>query len=514
MGLYMKDISNASYTNKDFNTIYSELLDIADELSPTWKPSQSAESDPGVVLLKLDALMADKNNYNIDKNILELFPESVTQYANAREIFEQCGYVMPYYNAASVDVNLVFSKDPDDIKLEEDETSVYHIPQFTMICDDSKNVVYTLIEEAIISSSNQILGINNASQKTVKALQGRCNDYKFNTNSSTNKITYDNLDYNNRLYFRESNVAENGIFIQNIVNGIPSENFSDWLKVDNLVTQEHNTTCYKFGISKDNRCYIEFPDDIANLIGEGIAIKYLTTSGVDGNIGDSILSKFFTDLTVSVDIYTAEGTIKDSDDSSKLNTTITSDNIYIDNLFASENGSNPQSIEAARISYERVKNTFDTLVSLRDYSNFVRTSGEVSNGFVCDRTNDVQSSYKVMTITDNGSDKLVSKVATSVEGDPEMTAFDLKIYALKYMNPVTDMSRFDITFTPVQYGVEVASIISDMEDVKSIQHDFQPLAEDKIMFIQLQYPIEAKIIPYNKLGARSSVHRITYLPQA
>ena len=62
-------ISGLSYTNKDFNTIYSELLDLVKTLTNKWDPSISNESDPGVVLIKLGALLADKNNYNIDKNI-------------------------------------------------------------------------------------------------------------------------------------------------------------------------------------------------------------------------------------------------------------------------------------------------------------------------------------------------------------------------------------------------------------------------------------------------------------
>ena len=79
MTKYDRDLSNMSYTNKDFGSIFPELLELAKKLSYKWNPIESDESDPGVVLLKLAALMTDKDNYNIDKNILELFPMSVTQ---------------------------------------------------------------------------------------------------------------------------------------------------------------------------------------------------------------------------------------------------------------------------------------------------------------------------------------------------------------------------------------------------------------------------------------------------
>ena len=87
-------ISNLSYTEKDFQTIYPALLDLVKKLTLKWDPSASNESDPGVLLLKLNALIADKCNYNIDKNVLECFPLSVTQDENARQLFEQLGYYM------------------------------------------------------------------------------------------------------------------------------------------------------------------------------------------------------------------------------------------------------------------------------------------------------------------------------------------------------------------------------------------------------------------------------------
>ena len=89
-------LTNMSYTNKSFQDVYEEMLDLAGKISYRWNPKESNESDPGVVLLKLCAILADKLNYNIDKNVLECFPVSVTQESNARELFAQLGYYMPW----------------------------------------------------------------------------------------------------------------------------------------------------------------------------------------------------------------------------------------------------------------------------------------------------------------------------------------------------------------------------------------------------------------------------------
>ena len=76
-------LSSMSYTNKDYRAIYTELLELVKKLTYKWDPTITNESDPGMILLKLDAIIGDKNNYNIDKNILEAFPETLTQEFSA-----------------------------------------------------------------------------------------------------------------------------------------------------------------------------------------------------------------------------------------------------------------------------------------------------------------------------------------------------------------------------------------------------------------------------------------------
>lgn len=491
MAVYDRFVNNTSYTNKDFNSIYSELLDLVDSISPKWKPSQSNESDPGVLLLKLAALIGDKANYNIDKNILELFPESVTQYPNAREIFEQCGYKMPYYRAAEVVVSLTLR---DQEKLKEKLGSLeksYNIERFTMVSSNDNTAVYTIVDPINIKTDQ--------STTFVKALQGIIKDYSIN-NSTT--ILYDSLDSNNRLYFSESDIAENGIFIFNkAADGTINYTNNDWQQVDNLQTQPLNTKCFKFGVSRDGgRCYIEFASDIANLIQNGLHIKYILTDGYNGNIGKRVLSKFYSDNVV---FKTTE-----------LN--LTSDLIYITNDLPSEKGADPETLADARRNYERVKTTFDTLVSLRDYTNFLKTSDQCSNGYVCDRTNDLQDTYKIIS-SDGSLQSMKTKVrksreevdvyssATAESPDdnkkwiekPNMDAFDLKIYGTKFIDPVTSDSRFDLSFEPLN-EIIVSNIVLDMENVKCIQHNiYSP--DDGLVGIVLKYPISAKIIPQYKL---------------
>ena len=503
MTQYERDLSNLSYTNKDFGTIYPELLDLVKKISYKWDPSESDESDPGVVLLKLAALMADKNNYNIDKNILETFPLSVTQLQNARQLFEQCGYCMSYYQSATTTASMTLVKDgepkitdddrailsPNDVEFDKDDVAnirYYVIPKYTMISDLENSVVYTTTEDATLPSDGRTI-------EGIPVVQGIINTYTINGESV---ITAANLDYNNRLYFTETDIAENGIFIE-FENGSTNE----WTKVDNLVLQRNGTYCYKFGTTSDgSSCYIEFPDDIDTLIGNGITIHYLRTQGIAGNVGKKRLCQFYTDVTATryIDPQHTQEVIVSTYESA------TSGNVYITNMEASTNGADPESIDSAYRNYQKIKTTFETLVSLRDYENFLYTNKNVSNCFVCDRTNDIQSSYKVVD-GDNTAAVTVSKIH-KVDSEPEMNAFDLKVYGLSYVANPTTTEAFNRSFHIIDQKADTytewVEILNDTDELKSLQHNYKSFEYNRIIMLMNRYPIISRIIPQYKLETK------------
>ena len=522
MTQFEREVSNLSYTNKDFSTIYPELLDLAKKLSNKWDPTTSNESDPGVVLLKLAALMADKTNYNIDKNILELFPLSVSQDVNARQIFEQCGYCMKHYQSATTIVNLTFLSDPQFKELayadeQRQKTAVrkYEIPRFTMITNEDSTNVYTFVEPVEVHTSGYSRSIN------AEVMQGVAMNYAINGNTL---ITVENLDHRNRIYFAETNIAENGIFVCNKTT--EPYNYDEWYKVDNLLIQPSKSKCYKFGLTDGGAtCYIEFPEDIAELIDEGIYITYLLTDGTSGNIGKNRLNNWYGDVSVNVSDISVSSS--DANFGVVESVIITNKNIKIENLNPSTNGKDPETIEEAYINYEKIKTTFDTLVTVEDYSNALVTTKNASNGFVCDRLNDVQSSYIVMdtehglrrntyhvkskpvikqviipqdTII-NGSALTTATAVNAIVEEPELTAFDLRIYAFEYTDNdgtlksyVRSYSITDTSIRDIQTGY-----LGAIRELKSINHDFENFIEDRIILLKNKFPLIARIIPAFKL---------------
>lgn len=480
-------LQNISYTNKDFTRIYEELLDLVKELSSKWDPSLSNESDPGVILLKLNAIIADKCNYNIDKSVLECFPLSVTQLSNARQLFAQLGYFMKWKRSATTQVTINWSGEttyPDQYA---------NIEPFTMVTDKDETVVYTLlgpydsINKYAVGKIKLLCDGASSSSISCNAIQGVPVDFSLSGNKL---ITVENLDNDNRLYFADYNVAENGVFI---TNAGEEDNYNKWERKDNLSVENYGNYYYKFGVSKDgNYCYLEFPEDVETLFGEGVYIKYIRTDANYGNINANSIYKFYNDITAELD-----------DENIILNPDV----ITMFNPNSANDGEDYESINDAYKNYKRTVGTFKTLVTLRDYINAIVNSGMVSNGFVCDRTNDIQTTYKVLSSINN-IDQQVNYIEEIQQDGEDITlnAFSLKLYLLNYSSITQDYFSYANTFEMMTNEDSTLELIKKyIEDEKCIQHDYTNIIDpDELnphpVYFRNTYPIECNITAQTTLN--------------
>lgn len=492
------DISNTSYTNKDFQKLFPEMLDLVKNLTNKWDPSLSNESDPGVVLLKINAILGDKLNYNIDKNVLECFPASVTQERNARQMYEQLGYRMPWQQSATTNISIRYAG-------SNLNHNYVNLPAFTMVTDDDNSIVYTLVGPDNATSENgfcvgdQRLTLDG-SIVTFKAIQGTAVRYDINGETT---IKASMLDSNNRLYFNSTDIAENGIFITNVEGGEIKNNYSDWQRKDSLLVYNLNNTYYKFGVSQDtSTCYLEFPEDAENVIREGVQITYIRGNGNAGNIPALTISKFIADLVLP--------------DNQGNNTSLNAESCRIVNYSSSTDGKDSQSIEDAYDSYQRIVGTFDTLVSLRDYINYIVTNKLASNGFATDRTCDPQSVYLVSSIEDGvvqespcvdealsansilGYDEHGAAAGSFYTKDKVLTAFSLKLYLLQYTTDTGTAQGYNKTFT-LATPSQLENVQTFIADQKSISHDYAPFrtpssTRSNICFFINRYPVNCRII--------------------
>ena len=536
-----KEISSLSYTSKDFGSIYPEMLDLAKELTNKWDPSQSNESDPGVVLIKEGAFVADHNNYNIDKNVLENFLPSATQDRSVRNITEMNGYTPQYYISANGEVTFVYNKPKGD---ENDD--LFSIPAFTFVISDADETVsYTQIEDLAISGS----GIPSS----CRFIEGTLQTLSIN---DTSTISLENLDDNNRLYLPETMVAQNGIYIRNI-NTDDYEGF--WSRNNYLLTQPLGSRVYKIDYDSTRLLpYIEFPTDIANLIGDGLQIQYIATSGIQGNVSANALTKILSPSTFT-DI--GDGVERSSE------------NFTVYNAGSIVNGKDPETINEMYQSFRRVVGTFDTLVTCKDYENKIYTLTDnndnplVSNVYVTDRRTDYNKAAQVIswdiennfkrfktistqkcalhfmggatlavitqmsedgtgnpgdmyycTTDDNGlyvNMSTIPGIANYVRQEyvnlndfsiltQAMTPYDLVLYGFKAF-AMSDYNSnyywiaYNNSFTPISEAVR-DEIKSDIEEVKCISHTWNDPSGTDVYCFKNYAPLNILITPYNKVS--------------
>ena len=183
---------NLSPTKKDFVQIWNELLEVAGKLSERWDPTSTNESDPGIVILKALTGIADKLNYNIDKNTLEAFMPTAAQEESMRKLCDMLGYNVKYYRSAETEVTIKwYNSDPE----EEEEAAVgagLWIPKFTVVTNGDKDISYFTTNQTPYCISSTTATV------TLPCMEGQI--VKCESTADNNIITVSQISENNIFY--------------------------------------------------------------------------------------------------------------------------------------------------------------------------------------------------------------------------------------------------------------------------------------------------------------------------
>lgn len=467
-----------SPTKKDFYQMWNELMEVARNISPIYNPGATNEADPGVVLLKLLVGVADKLNGAIDMNSREAFLPSATQVESMRKLCDMMGYTMHHYRAATGEAVIGF-KDSETISLDTDlKTSGIYIPRFTNLQNTDESVNYITLEGITLYSLEP--------SRKVSIMEGQLVECETNND---NIVTLSQLDDQHRFFFPEKNIAENGIFVLNVDDNIED---TSWRKVDNLNTVPLGNKVFKFGYDSLNDApYIQFSDDISQLIEDGLRISYVRTSGINGNIALKTLSKL-----VPPSLW------KTSDNEAISG--LTADNFSVANNSDIVNGADPESLNDAYSNFKKTIGTFDTLVTCRDYMNKIytltksetNTTPLVSNVIVSDIRDDINRSHILCSMNDYGicyineSDKLSSK--------DRINHFNLVLYPFKTVVGTGTRTEYDNSFKFTEenaYDIE-----QQIAANKTIGHKIIYPESTDIVCIKNYLQLKAKITTTKRVG--------------
>lgn len=495
---------NLSPTKKDFVQIWNELLEVAGRLSERWDPTSTNESDPGIVILKALTGIADKLNYNIDKNILEAFMPTAAQEDSMRKLCDMLGYNVKYYRSAETTVNIKYynAEPSDDEKAAMDDGLI--IPKFTVITNSDQDINYFTTNQ-----STRFISLVNPTAEGIPCMEGQI--VKCESTADNNVITSSQISDGNRFYMPEYQIAENGIFVYNVAAN--QEDGEEWEKVDNLNIQARGSRVFKFGFdSYEGRPYIEFPEDYSELIKDGLFIYYARTSGANGNVSPRTLTQ--------LEIPNLAGWDK-----------VSAESFSVENAFSATTGANIETINQAYNSFKKTVGTFETLVTCRDYMNKIyqmtnESTGKylVSNALATDIRTDLNRAITICSCDDAGifykdtpltitTTKTLKKSGTGeeVEVEDEESAinhFDLVLYPFKAYNQIRNNVKdiqevYDSSF---RYDPRsTTSIVSRLDEFKTIAHNLKSAAEGDITSINNYLRLNAIIGTTSKITAEEGV---------
>lgn len=362
-----------SYTSKDYDSIKTDLMSAISSITDTWTSRE--DSDPGIVLIKLMSAVGDMLCYNFDKQALEYYGPTVTQRKNAQKLFELTGYRMHWYRAAQCQVSIT-STIPEGGSNIEIRTFI-NDPQRTIdfYSSTTSSIPYSLVpttEEPSVGqggSYNPTIIIEPGQTKTLQAIQGSLRSVQFTSNQLKN----------NCFYVPDSQLDETYMYLsyKTTDTTTQSEQTVFIKKVDNLLTyvtpdDEQVDILFQFAVDDFDYPYIELSSYWRSKLGEGtvtFTFYYFKTTGKNGSITNGYLNRlngidmrsvFITNVSNSNAVYDEEG-----------------------NLICVP-GYNPQTARDAYIDSLNYIQTYNTLVTIYDFTRFTRRQEGISNALAVD----------------------------------------------------------------------------------------------------------------------------------
>ena len=350
------------YTDKDYINILTDLINSIPGITQKWKSTD--ENDPGMILVKLMAIVGDMLFYNQDMQSLEVYPNSVTQRKNAASIYKLIGYKMRWYKSAELEANIVntFSNGAT-------------MPRFCTFTTDNNEITYTTFDQYELPSNMT----NNGLETLITLVQGipvtpsRTSNNPYPESGkpwhSIYGYNYTSDDIiNNRIYLKDSNIDQDHIIL------IDDQN-DQWDLRENIYLTTNVGKFFEFGIDVNDKAYIELVDYYGNFNVSKFKIFYIKSIGEEGQIYANTLKN------ITGNVWSRGG--------SPSNPIIYNVSSFVHfTHYDSTIGYNPETPDEARKNSVKYQNTLDTLITLADFERATLREPGVANVRATDLTND------------------------------------------------------------------------------------------------------------------------------
>ena len=423
----MASENKIKYTSKDYQSIFSDLVNAIPALTDKWK--NYAEDDPGIVLLKEMAYVGDMLCYNMDYQVNEVFPQTATQRKNAAKSYALVGCKMHWYQSATCTAVIQLTR-PDEVDVAKG--LIVTLPKFTQLYTP-EGTPYVIIGDEDARSIDLPAG-SNVATKTVTLVQG--------TIARQMNIYPTNIPSTGRIYLNNITVDED---VQNdpdyphmelcMYDGSTGQEISDekWTKVGNLLTVKNEGRYYELNIDDNDLPYIQLCNNYPSYLTSNanyLGLTYIVSDGEDGAVGENVGFEF-----QGVSYTVIDGT---------------SINIlpYLKVLSntVSDSGKNPQTVIDARDSLLKEAITLNVAITLNDYEVLCTTVDGIRACRAVDYTKDTGTS-DVQNFSDLMIKENDKRLVVNLENIDGYAVAEGSVYMT-----ITDRDNHTMNLHDVQFG--------------------------------------------------------------
>lgn len=413
------------YTSRDYESLMKEFWEIVPTLTDLWRPE--ADADPGVVLGKFLASVADMLGVNLDIFATELFGPSVKQRKNAEKIFGLIGYKLGWWTAGRTEVTFTNVGDSSvtidfgfngsnfstlnayaDIT-EQARVITYNILPLTNKygATDTRSKRQTTTEDVDLFAETDSVTLAPNESVTRVAIEGELRSYTVSVadvkaNNYTIQLPSQHLDTTAVWVKAKSNLADDGFLT------------TQWKQASD--TAEFITPEPRFAVTYDN--YSNAQLQVSNYLNQledyesnYLVIYWIDCSGTIGCVGEDVLSNLLLAKSgQSISNNLENLTISNLSNTLELphTNTIT--------------GKSPETAKEAYYNSRNYINTYDSLVTLPDYQRFLNREPGIDCGVVidCQKALEINLAiYNDENLTDSQKSKMYITNKDFPAGEPD-----------------------------------------------------------------------------------------------
>lgn len=379
------------YTSRDYSAIMEEFWSLVPKLTDLWKPE--ADADPGVVLGKYLASIADMLGVNLDWLANEIFGPSVTQRKNAEKLFSLIGYTLGWYIAARTEVTFTNNSTTGmQLDFGFNGANFATLNAYTDITQQPRVITYN-----ILPLTNKYGAKDSRSKRTITTdgvnVFATSDPVSLAVGESVTRVAIEGE-------LRSFTVSVEQIKSNNYIIKLPSQHLDTtavWIKAksslhteDFLQTQwiqvsapaEFITPEPRFAVSYDNYSNAQiqisnYLNQLENYDSNYLTVYWIECSGVIGSVSADVLSNF---LPAKVN---SGNHVYQSYESDGLTISNLANIVELPHTYT-VTGKSPESAKEAYYSSRNYINTWDSLITLPDFNRFLNREPGVDCGLVLD----------------------------------------------------------------------------------------------------------------------------------